>query len=182
MRPPDLPPAEHFPHGTRARYVCGCRCDGCRRANREHANARARAIKAGDANPLVSATEAQAHLLFLSHMNVGRRAVRAVTGISRSTLVKIRNGKKTQIRRLTERKILRVTLDARLPSALVPGTSTWERIRRLRQAGFKKAHIALRLGKKGPSLHIRVNFVTAKTERDVKDLLLTELSRQYHWN
>lgn len=33
MRPADLPPAEHYEHGTRARYVSGCRCDNCRAAN-----------------------------------------------------------------------------------------------------------------------------------------------------
>lgn len=33
-RPTDLPPADRFEHGTRARYVTGCRCDACRNANR----------------------------------------------------------------------------------------------------------------------------------------------------
>lgn len=33
-RPADLPSAERFPHGIRARYVTGCRCDECRAANR----------------------------------------------------------------------------------------------------------------------------------------------------
>lgn len=32
-RPSDLPGAERFEHGTRARYVTGCRCDECRAAN-----------------------------------------------------------------------------------------------------------------------------------------------------
>lgn len=34
-RPSDLPPAEKYEHGTRARYVAGCRCDDCKRSNRE---------------------------------------------------------------------------------------------------------------------------------------------------
>lgn len=34
-RPIDLPPAEKFEHGTRSRYVCGCRCDDCKRSNRD---------------------------------------------------------------------------------------------------------------------------------------------------
>ena len=34
-RPKGLPPAEHYPHGTRARYVAGCRCDECKGANRQ---------------------------------------------------------------------------------------------------------------------------------------------------
>ena len=33
MRPPDLPPPEHYAHGTRARYVSGCRCPPCRASN-----------------------------------------------------------------------------------------------------------------------------------------------------
>ncbi len=33
MRPADLPLPEHYAHGTRARYVSGCRCDACRAAN-----------------------------------------------------------------------------------------------------------------------------------------------------
>lgn len=33
MRPIDLPPAEDYAHGKRARYVSGCRCDECRAAN-----------------------------------------------------------------------------------------------------------------------------------------------------
>lgn len=32
-RPSDLPPAERYQHGTRSRYVTGCRCDACRAAN-----------------------------------------------------------------------------------------------------------------------------------------------------
>lgn len=40
-RPIDLPSMEHWPHGVRARYVCGCRCDLCRRANTEYARERA---------------------------------------------------------------------------------------------------------------------------------------------
>jgi hypothetical protein len=32
-RPADLPRAEAFVHGTRARYVSGCRCEACRGAN-----------------------------------------------------------------------------------------------------------------------------------------------------
>jgi hypothetical protein len=35
MRPADLPSGDTRPHGTRSRYVSGCRCDKCRAANRE---------------------------------------------------------------------------------------------------------------------------------------------------
>lgn len=33
MRPASLPPAEQYAHGTRARYVAGCRCPECRASN-----------------------------------------------------------------------------------------------------------------------------------------------------
>lgn len=33
-RPESLPPPSKYPHGTRARYVTGCRCDDCRESNR----------------------------------------------------------------------------------------------------------------------------------------------------
>lgn len=41
MRPADLPPADSWPHGVRARYVSGCRCNACRAANTAYARQRA---------------------------------------------------------------------------------------------------------------------------------------------
>lgn len=46
MRPNDLPPAESFGHGTRARYVAGCRCDPCRAANTQARREREAALSA----------------------------------------------------------------------------------------------------------------------------------------
>lgn len=46
MRPIDLPPADRFPHGTVARYKCGCRCDLCGEARNERERARVRAVQA----------------------------------------------------------------------------------------------------------------------------------------
>lgn len=49
MRPVDLPPIEHYPHGTRARYVAGCRCTECRAANkRAYHELQKRAIAAAE--------------------------------------------------------------------------------------------------------------------------------------
>lgn len=49
-RPPSLPPSDHYPHGTRGRYVSGrCRCDPCRASNTRYYHerqARARALLA----------------------------------------------------------------------------------------------------------------------------------------
>ena len=35
-----FPPSEAYPHGTRARYVCGCRCADCRRATADYERCR----------------------------------------------------------------------------------------------------------------------------------------------
>lgn len=53
MRPIDIPPAEHFTHGTRSRYVCGCRCAPCTGANRARYHQRQAEISAaaGDVVP-----------------------------------------------------------------------------------------------------------------------------------
>lgn len=52
-RPADLPGAEAFPHGTRSRYVTGCRCRPCTAANlaRYHARQRELAAQASEVQP-----------------------------------------------------------------------------------------------------------------------------------
>lgn len=52
MRPRDLPEAKAFKHGTRARYVAGCRCRPCTHANvemyhRQEAESKAAALDLG---------------------------------------------------------------------------------------------------------------------------------------
>lgn len=87
-------------HGTRAKYVVEqCRCPECRRANCEYQKQRERrkAYEAwGDVTPaLVPADEARAHLAFLSSAGVGSRRVSRLTGVSRSTLGRL---KRTSVR------------------------------------------------------------------------------------
>jgi len=45
-RPADLPTGDHFAHGTRSRYVCGCRCQLCRASNTAYYHARQARAKA----------------------------------------------------------------------------------------------------------------------------------------
>lgn len=42
MRPCDLPSADRFEHGTRSRYVSGCRCGACRASNTRYYHERQR--------------------------------------------------------------------------------------------------------------------------------------------
>lgn len=45
-RPHDMPGPERWPHGVRARYVCGCRCEACRAANTAYYHQRQARLKA----------------------------------------------------------------------------------------------------------------------------------------
>lgn len=166
-RPDDLPPAEHYSHGTRARYVAGCRCDQCRTANREYARQRVRAQIRGDWNGLVDSTEAREHLIVLSNLGVGRRAVHAASDVALTVLEDIKSGKKTRIRARTEKAILRVDKDAISDSALIPAKETWAAIRQILRWGYTRGEIARRLGSQTPALQLRKKFVLASTESRV---------------
>ena len=70
------------PHGTRHRYLGGCRCVPCRAANSRYACERAAAQRAGDGRGFVPAT------LVLGH----------IQNLARSTMQKIIRGKQQKIR------------------------------------------------------------------------------------
>lgn len=161
-RPSDMPRAERFAHGTRARYTSGCHCDKCRAANTEWARTRAKAIVFHGKNPLVPIDTARRHLLDLSAAGVGRRAVSAACDVSVTVLCGIRSGRKEHIRRLTEQRILAVTVDARADCSLVPAAPVWKQIRTLVREGFTQREIAARLGYKG-GLQIQREWCEART-------------------
>lgn len=173
MRPATLPSAERYAHGTRARYVAKCRCDDCRRANREYQATRAAAQKGGDWNGLVPADKARAHLLDLRAKNIGRRAVAAASDVPETILSKILNGSKTQIRARSEKAILGVDEGAIADSAYVLAKETWRRIREMVRAGHSKAELAQRLGYASPALQFRKTRVEARTA-----LLIERLHRE----
>jgi hypothetical protein len=87
-------------HGNRVRYLAGCRCTDCRRANSAYESARQKARAAGDWNGFVLATR-RAHLKDLSSKNVGRRAVSAASDVAESIVFAIASGTKTHIRART---------------------------------------------------------------------------------
>lgn len=98
------------PHGTRLRYIGGCKCFQCRRANSDYERDRKAARLAGDWNGFVPADRARAHLMSLSRSGVGKRAVQAASDVCMTVLQDIRTGKKAQIRARTERRILAARL------------------------------------------------------------------------
>lgn len=166
-RPSDMPSIDAFAHGTRAKYVCGCRCDACRTANRMYARKRAKTRIFHGGNPLVPAEPARLHLRRLSRDGVGRRAVERASGVPNSILLEIRTKRKAMIRRSTEKRILDIGLEALADHALVPADKTWKRINELIEEGFTKAELARRLGYARPALQIRKDRITVETERKV---------------
>lgn len=133
-------------HGDRLRYMAGCRCDACRKANSAYEGARQRARKAGDWNGIVPAKRAREKLHRLSLLGVGRRAVGAATDIADTVLSDIISGRKQRIRARTERLILAVTLAVASDRACVSAARTHRLIAELLDEGYTEAFLCQRLG------------------------------------
>ena len=158
------------PHGTRLRYLSGCRCVPCRAANSRYETARAAARKAGDWNGVVDAAPARAHLLKLGRQGVGYKSVAAAASVAVSVVAKIRSGERVQVRASTARRILGVTADARADASTVPAGPTWRRIRQLLEEGYTKGRIARELGAQRPALQLGRRRVLASTAVRVERL------------
>lgn len=172
LRRPQFALAEGRPHGDRVRYLGGCRCAECRRANTEYEKQRYAARKAGDWNGIVDAAAARAHLVKLSRLGVGKRAVYAATDIAMTVLEDVRTGKKRRIRARTERKILAVTKACASDHALVPARRTWRLLEQLLEEGYTRTRIATELGSKArkPALQVARDFVLARTAHRIEVL------------
>lgn len=133
-------------HGDRLRYIGGCRCDACRKANSAYESARQRARKAGDWNGIVPAEKARAHMLRLARRGVGRRAIGAATDIADTVLSDIRSGRKRRIRARTERLILGVTTAVASDRAIISAGRTHQLIALLLDEEYTETFLAKRLG------------------------------------
>lgn len=164
-------------HGTRTHYVKGCRCDDCRRANREYARRRDRHLRhvayglEQPAAKYVDATETRKHLEWLRSWGIGLRTVSQRTGIGRSALQEIVNGETRKVLVDTERKVLNVLRDTRHPRLLVDASLTWKRIAWLQQQGWSKARIARELGYTSPALQFDGDRITYRLEQRVEQLV-----------
>lgn len=150
------------PHGDRLRYMGGCRCDQCRKANSTYERERQKARAAGDWNGLVNASKARDHLLALSAAGVGRRAVSAASDVAETILMDVRSGAKNHIRARTERQILAVTTDMASDHALVDAGPTWKLIHALQKAGFTKSRLSAEMGGNGRALQIAKDQITVR--------------------
>ena len=109
-------------------------------------------------------------MLALSRAGVGRRTVGRIAHVSDSVLAKIRSGRRTNIRALTEKSILRVTAAAARGSTLVDAAETWRKIDWLIEEGFTRARIARMMGAKMPALQLNRSRVAAFTAKKVHEI------------
>jgi hypothetical protein len=176
MRPSDLTSvevlSERHPHGTRVRYMTGCKCMLCRAANSRYETERAKARANGDWNGLVPAFLARKHLLKLSRWGIGRDSVAAASGVSVTVICEIKARTKQHIRMRTHRAILAVDATAITAGTLIKARPVWAQLNRLLREGFTQIEIARRLGSraKNPALQIRGDVVTAQTAMRVERL------------
>lgn len=158
------------PHGDRLRYMAGCKCTPCRRANSRYESMRAQARRNGDWNGLVPAHKARRHILTLSRRGIGRRAVSAASDVSQTVVREIRAGKKKQIRARTERRILAVTAAMASDHSFAPARRTWKLLRTLMIEGYKTKDLARRLGYAHPAIQFKKTRVLVRTAFRVERL------------
>lgn len=159
-------------HGDRLRYMAGCRCFDCRRANSAYEAGRKIARAAGQGNGIVPAAKARAHLAALSEQGVGRRSVSAACDVADTVLGDIISGRKVNIRAATERAILAVTAAAAGDRALVPAKATWKLLDELIKDGYTRSELGRLLGSKSktPALQLKRDFVTVRSAYMVERL------------
>jgi hypothetical protein len=141
-------------HGTRPRFLGGCRCVACRAANARFRQRRRLVWRAGGGDKLVS-ERSREHLRRLSSAGVGSIAVAQASTLGESTVKDIRTGKRPLVRESTETLILSVETNAARKGALVDTSGAWAQIDELLAAGFNRADLALRLGIRTPKLQFR---------------------------
>jgi len=166
------------PHGTRGRYLAGCKCVPCRAANSRASCAYDKAAREGNGNPIVSAKPVRKHLLKLAQCGLGRRLIADAAGVPQSTIRAIRMGTRRQVRLRTAERILAVTDELRGDATLLPAGPTWALIDKLLDEGFTRARLSALIGNNGRALQISTTFVTAKTACRVEKLYRFLLDRE----
>lgn len=161
--------AQYLEHGKRSKYIAGCHCNRCTKANREYERKQRRLRCTGRSNPLVDAGPAREHLATLAAAGVGYKSAAIAAGLSQSTVFGIKRGARRFVSARNLARILAVTDEMRGDHALVDAAPTWRRIDRLVEAGYTKAQLAEWMGV-GRSIQFPKAQITAKTELRVRRL------------
>lgn len=169
-------------HGTRAKYVVDkCRCEPCKKANREAENHRYRQQAYGRWEPYVDAEPARNHVRMLMDYGLGWKRIAELAGVGRGTVEKLLYGSRHRgmgpskgIRPETARKLLAVRPEGeRLGGAVnVDATGTRRRLQALVAGGWPQARLAAQLGMSPGNFGktLRSPRVLAATERAVRKL------------
>lgn len=130
-------------HGKHSTYSKGCRCEDCTVAHRLYYRERQRIHRRAEQGigpkpepQFIDATQAREHLLHLARHGIGHKSVMEKTGIYKSNLQKIRQGKQKTISRDTERRILSVFISSIDAFEFVDATYTRKLQQELLDAGF----------------------------------------------
>ena len=180
MRPATLPPIAVLggskAHGTRLRYMSGCRCTPCRAANSRYECERLAERKAGRSNKVVSAGTARAHIARLRAAGLGTRTIGDMAGVGRTIVMGIARGVRPRCRQKTVRAICEVSPFDALPGAYVDAAHTWRLIGELLEAGWTRGRIAqVALGWKCPALQLSKTRCTKAHADAIAALWLREL-------
>lgn len=96
-------------HGTRSKYVMGCRCDECRKANA--ADRRARRVR----RPLVPVAPVVEHLRKLQAAGLSRARIAKAARVGEATLDRIAREPETRMRGQAARAVLLLRVPERAP-------------------------------------------------------------------
>lgn len=167
-----------YAHGSRARYVFGpdeydnlggCRCEECRRANREYAKQREQRLARGEG--LLPSDSVRAHLLWLANHGVGMRSVAAASGVERKTIVDLRDQKSTRCTQRVAKALLKVGIDAAADGARIDAAETWRNIEILLAAGWTKGAISREIGQNGRTLQLGKQYVCVRHARTIAEIV-----------
>lgn len=175
-------------HGTRTAYTHHkCRCDDCRRANREYnlvRDRKARAIAYGIAIPdpstYVDSTEVRAHLVWLSERGIGRRTVSDLTGVSMASILAIKNGTRQKCLRRSAELIMAVNLSQRPQNAHIDATRSLNQVADLVARGWTKRKIAQILTGNEGALSLQLNARITVHHAEVIDRLWRQVMAPEH--
>ena len=106
-------------HGSRARYMKGCRCLRCRAANARYETGHALERRKGRGNGCVSTSRVRQHLTTLSRQGVGYKRVAKVARVKAGILLEVRLGRRKHMRAQAADRVLGVSAAGRAQAATV---------------------------------------------------------------
>lgn len=169
------------PHNY-ARYVAGCRCRTCQRANVAYENNRRRQVAYGRWQPFVDAEPVRQHIQRLRAAGMGQKRIAELACVSTNTIAKLLYGPTPtrRVRPWTAEKLLAITLSVDLlrAAALVDATGARRRLQALVAIGWPMMELARRMDM-APSTFSQ--FMRSRTVRAINSRRVWELYESM-WN